>query len=684
MDSVDYGVAVRVAVVKKVGPTFIDFQFMDRVGEPTRRAPIPHPYAGRGTGIFAGVEEGALLLVAKGPYEKWYIVGVIPDHTFHFNTEGTKNIKYYENKYPQLEQGEFSIVGKKGHFIDVLNTGNIAIDNGVGSKIANLELSRLSDGIFIRTNQIYKYTEAGRSSEGVIKRNKNISETSQVTSTVNFFDGEDYDNLLTTIGRSSDSEVQKRTTKLLKQTVRNPPLIEKREIVYEYSDVFNVQNFETELRAISDIKQKNGTIDISALKKDITIRQNRRTDILNLNANNYNHLIEKVEGTLVDIYGNILDLNRNTIGIPSVDELNINISSDPVGLKYLYDYLRRSVKYHFEINSRKDIISSLPELNQNNNYQSLSRFSIDIDAEGLTKVNIPATSETGNIPILGRYSNNTDPNDINNGAYRDNDGIDVKNTQFGNLSGQTIQDDEYRPSVTNSQQATVGTAFHDIFAIAQSVFTNGTLKSTDPINNPNQTIPPINSSINNKILRADDPSFANNNPNAGGRSAHFNLDGSMELNIGADTVDRKSFVVDMAGGTISHYGRDVSGRSIIHQSDGDVIVQIGGNQITIDPRFPIGSLPNDSTTFRPGRMEIHLVQSLDDLIPPQKILINENGLTFDIQGSIIYKASNNIVLDAGGSVLINGEQIFEYSSDYDVITGDINSAEIRVRRNGRS
>ena len=694
-NGVGVGSTVRLAVVKKVGPTYIDFQFIERVGEPTHRAPLPHPYAGNGSGIFYGIEEGNVLLMARGPSNTWYVVSIIPNVTFNVNTQGAENVYYYQNKYPQLNPGEVSLIGVNGQFIDILKNGNIALDAGIGAKSANFELSNLSAGIFTRINQLYSFTEAGRKIEGVIKRDLSRTEQSTTTNTINFLDGEEYDLLLNTIGRSPQNEVQKRSAQIIKSTVRNPALVEKKEITYEYATQFNVLDFENEVKALGKIATQSGgqtTVDISNLKTDITSRQNRRTDTLDLNQQNFNHLIEKVEGTIVDIYGNILDLNRNVIQVPNTTTLKTN-GNDVVGLRNIYDYLRRSVKYHFEINSRKNLFSTYlyPPEDQNTNYSENSRFSVDIDAEGLTKINIPASSETGNIPILSRYLTTVDPTDPTSGAFRAQNGVDIQIQQFGAISqensslysGQTIQADDYSPQVINSPKATVGTAFHDIFNIANSIFTNGTLKSSNPIASPNQSTPPVSASINNKIYRADDPAFQTNTPNAGGRSLNLNLDGSMSLNIGADTVDRKSYVVDMAGGTISHYGRDINGRSIIHQSDGDVIIQVGGNQIATDPRFPVGSLPNDKTTFRPGRLEIHLLQSIDGSIPPHKILIDENGITMSTNGSLIMQADNNIILDAAGSVLLNGEQIFE-NGNYDSVTGNITAAETRHRRSGRS
>ena len=158
--------------------------------------------------------------------------------------------------------------------------------------------------------------------------------------------------------------------------------------------------------------------------------------------------------------------------------------------------------------------------------------------------------------------------------------------------------------------------------------------------------PRMNSSINNKI--------GSDNANAGGRSIHANLDGSLEMSIGADTIDNKSMLLDLQGGLISHFGKDKNGRSVIHQNDGDVIIQIGGEGI-------------DNSGFRPGRLEIHLATSAEG--EPQKIIIDENGITISVEGNALFSSSGDMTLGAGGKLLLAGELIYHYGSFDSAVDG---------------
>src|SRR5690606_1638518 len=231
--------SVRLAVIKKIGRTYADFEFLDRLDNQTFRAPIPHPYAGRGGGIFAGIEKDTVVLVSSGPGEKWYIVSTVPDHNFYFNLEGADDIRFNESEYPQLNEGEIYLKSNRGQFISLTNDGNISVDAGLGTKSVDWELSRNTNALYSRIPQSYSFSEFGREIYGIIKRDLNSEEPDDVTKTLNFLDSEVYDRFLSDIGRHPQQEVQNRTTRLLKQAIRNPALVEKRSIVYEYADSFN-------------------------------------------------------------------------------------------------------------------------------------------------------------------------------------------------------------------------------------------------------------------------------------------------------------------------------------------------------------------------------------------------------------------------------------------------------------
>jgi hypothetical protein len=747
------GKSLRIAYITKVRANYVECEFYDKFGEKPFSCPIPHPYAGRGGGVLIGAERNTLVLVANGPQEQWFIVGIIPNPAFHLDMAGVRDIRVGESSYPDLQEGEVSLKGNPGQHIDLLNNGNISMDAGIGTKSYDLELSKATQGLFMRVNNLYQFTEAGRTIEGIVKRDKNAGEDPNETGTTDFLTGESYERMLTSIGRSPADEVQARSTTNIKPVTRNPAFVEKRSITYEFGDSFGVRSFGKELEALKTVQGKGTAeeqakeieLSIERLRTDPSTRENRRTDVLDLNPHNYNHLIESVQGTLVDVYGNVLDLNRHPIAIPEVEELADTQGDSSKSLEQLYTSLRRSVKYHLEINSRKPGTADLLDVPANGLGSSVSehsRFSVDIDAEGLTKINIPASSETGNIPILTRHVVRRDP-DHPDGVIADKDltgYIDVQAVQFGAkkvqastvpdaFAGAQIKDSTYTPESTNNLPITVGSAFHDLFNIANSIFTKGKLSSPTLDFKADTPSPPLNLSVDNTI--PDTTPGVKPTANAGGRSLHMNLDGSLEASIGADTVDRKSLVLDTAGGVLAHLGRDRNGRSIITQTDGDIIIQVGGlgvydkrfnqsmavdesgNNVVVDGAGNVvlgsngkpltgldvvdenGNLlfdknsgaflmtPNtvQSVEDRPGRVEIHFNRGDGEL--PSKIVIDEFGITIRSEGRMLLSSGSDMSISSDSNLLIHGESVKVYGA-VDLETREILGAERLCSRKGRA
>lgn len=689
------GYTVRKAIVTKVARTYVECEWFDRIGEKSFRCPMPQPYAGRGGGVLVGFERDTTVLVAYGPQERPYIVAVVPDRNYYFDLSGQTDSRIEETPYPELSEGEVVVKANAGQYIKLSSNGNLILDAGIGGKSADMELSLVTETLFNRINNTYTFTEAGRYIEGIVKRDMTSEEDVEDASTINFLSGESYDSLLEIVGRCPTDEVQVSNTDIIKTSIRNPALVEKREITYEYADSFCVKDFNSEILAMSSSPPGDPFSSLEAIQNDPTIRENRRTDILNLNLRNYNHLIEKTEGTVVDIYGNILDINRNIIPVPDADAISSK-SPGTKDLRYIYDYLRRSIKYHLEINSRKSIgdnpsISPSQKIDAANGYEH-SRWSFDVDAEGLTKVNIPATSETGNVPVLCRYFVSEDINVPGDGSFRDGNNKDVRVAQFGarkikddgtlddtKFAGQAILDTSYIPEDINESTVTVGTAYHDMMKVAESIFSKGKFKNPEPVTPfvNNEIVLPMSESIDNTIKgpnSVDEPTA-----NAGGRSIHANLDGSVEMSIGADSVDRKSMMIDMSGGIISHVGRDKNGRSIIQQFDGDVLIQIGGHGVN-DTRKAFSK--DQYATERPGRLEIHLYRVGKDA-SPQVIIIDENGLTLDVKGNMVLKSTGDMSLEALGNLLLSGENTY-FHGKADLEERRISGKERRIGRVGRT
>ena len=140
-------------------------------------------------------------------------------------------------------------------------------------------------------------------------------------------------------------------------------------------------------------------------------RRKSRADTLSLSLVAPNYLMESIKGTVVDIFGNILDYNRVPIPVgQGANTLRPNNSPDKAAAFTSIKALERnSFAYHFEINARKNltvqpntsIIDALSINADNYNAKLLrSRFSLDVNKEGQFKFNVPSSSETGSIPSI--------------------------------------------------------------------------------------------------------------------------------------------------------------------------------------------------------------------------------------------------------------------------------------------
>ena len=138
----------------------------------------------------------------------------------------------------------------------------------------------------------------------------------------------------------------------------------------------------------------------------------------------------------------------------------------------------------------------------------------------------------------------------------------------------------------------------------------------------------------------------------------MNFDGSLELSLGANAVDRQSLWLDTAGSIIANIGRDKNFISGAISLDGDLMVQIGGYGITSDSRFK--QLNN---TYRGGALDIRV---LNDGFTVSVIRIDKNGITVATPGNLALKgrkvtisAEENLILEAD-SVSIQDRLVSKY------------------------
>ena len=154
---------------------------------------------------------------------------------------------------------------------------------------------------------------------------------------------------------------------------------------------------------------------------------------------------------------------------------------------------------------------------------------------------------------------------------------------------------------------------------------------------------------------------------AGGKSANINFEGAIDISVGADNYDKKSAVLDMAGSMIAWFGRDRNGRSVVVQTDGDVLMNIGGtngsdfNKGRFDLRVNINNkgFVGDSTVdgiSGAGSNTTENGPSASDYI----ISISENGLIIagmNPSTPMIIRNDGDLILESTSKLVLAGNRV---------------------------
>jgi hypothetical protein len=649
----------------------------------THTVDLPISYAdGLGALIIGYPEVGTPINVEQAQGE-WRINGFVkPDHVFA--NDGTLQGALFEES--------------SGDLVEEFNPGSILLQT---SGKANRLLLNRDEGILIGTAKSsehldprrsiishnypaeYAFTSAHRQISSVVKRDLEPNSIRNIEGSI--LDDHTYDDSLTTIGMDPEQIVAPRTSS---GTVRNLPLVEHRELIYELENTDPTLNFSTD-------REESEKYDLSftSYSNDKVLRTQSRTNVFNLNLYTPNHLLEEIKGTGVDIFGNILDINRAALVIGKDKASFIDNENLVDAFKNIRAEHRKSLAYHFEVNARKQQVENeifeVPPSSEieNNMGRFLSNFFVDIDKEGQFKVNVPSSSETGNIPLPVRYINHSvlayeddqisDPNLLT----QEDEFLDIFLQDFSvagrfppksvyqDIPGITLVGDEgdVGPIDTiKKEPIKLNTPYHNILD-AGFVFTKEWQKRTKEaeINTPVDAgivRRPVGSRLNSteqgygdKIQLEDIVSkeikISGDGANAGGRSGSMNLDGSLQLGIGANTVDRQSLWLDTAGGIISTIGRDRRGVSYCANLDGDMLVQIGGVGVgsATDSRFS-----NENDAIRQGALDIRVLKDDGQLTV---VRIDAQGVIVTTFGRLTLESQQDMTLRARGQLNLEGEMI---------------------------
>jgi hypothetical protein len=608
---------------------------------------IPSPHAlFYNNGLFIGTrpKAGTPIVVSQGSGGQYFFVSFLAE-----------NLPIV----PSLTLDELLIQSNDNSFIKLDTKTNINIGSNNNRVHINTDENYISTNFY---NQ-FDFTQASRKIEGVVKRDKILNTNYDQTFKL---ENDDYNSRFFTIGLDPSTSPNSSVT----GSSKNPPFVEQREITYEFQYLSDIDNDLNE----SILYNGGGTNNQSYILPN---RRKSRADTLSLTLASPNYLIETVKGTVIDIFGNILDINRNPLSV-GVDQNTIRAdktSDKAKAFLKIKEIERKSLAYHFEINARKDLTGqngkvTLPDINSNSDYaRSRSRFFLDIDKEGQFKMNVPASSETGNIPLLTRYENYSsfgpeDNNNPNKLIFRD-DNLDIFHDSFAAPkatainSGFSYTNDRGSIQIKdgNAEASPIdritqshikhGTAYHDLlqtcYAQQNNDFINYQAGTSQNVTVNINDIPELTKVVSNVI------NISGENANAGGRSGSINFDGSVEMNIGANTIDRQSLWLDTAGGLVANIGRDLTNRSAVVSLNGDLIIQVGGFGVVGDSRFvkenngSIGAVL-DLRIFTDGGY-VHMIRA------------DKNGITIMTPGNLAVHAKGNMKFSSDANIEMDCETL---------------------------
>ncbi len=153
------------AVNYTTGVCTLSFQ---RINDTTTNTLLSQPYAGRGWGIFAGVEVGTIVLVSVDRNEKIWILAYVPDNIYYRNDLDTiPTVSISEFPYPPVQSGEIALQSKKHAIIALNSIGDVTLSDATGDSI-DLDSTTNTFSVVSAQNEIT--TEAANIVIGIVKR----------------------------------------------------------------------------------------------------------------------------------------------------------------------------------------------------------------------------------------------------------------------------------------------------------------------------------------------------------------------------------------------------------------------------------------------------------------------------------------------------------------------------------
>lgn len=656
------GLKVFEAVVDGIDPATGDVFIVSDLTEVNDPERVPAAYFGgiSGVGTFMHPSPGDTAICTRvfpGGKGITQILRIVPKadrdpETVGAEPSGSTNAGTLGYPLKGLKSGDIRVYGTGGNRLELENGnrigGGVFLGKKDGQGLHVVSNGRGNNAATMISDSISFVSDASRSSSKVIQREL-PSENSKNTDIV------PTNRLKTSIVNNGTRRglypgCEARNNAIL-GGVRNPGLTEYRFVVNEVAENEGFAGWDLEAQKLNSkyrSKLKGRSYEDSVSQRGS----------LHLSPH---QIVEVVIGNVANRRGEVLDLNYNPVVIGS--ETGMPRGSD---LQLLYEESRlksrRGIGYHFQLstNSLSGEIAN-----------SYDNFIFALDKEGALKVNIPATSNSGNVlyPAVADFYNEETGRVSSNYSFKrkyEKIPITLKNRNSGTIYPSDNETLAYSSVTDEGQRRYVGvrfsndsnyfrgfsgtadeeteirvnpTKYHNMYAAAELLIANTIKYISIPTDNakctgylPGNPIgktfelpiddelgdfaevpymctvrvdpgpPAINTgggvivagreyvddgnlpfSNDFSLAKGSGEITSSNVSNSGeprldpgGKSANISLEGSIEMSIGSDNEDKKSMLLDTAGAIVAWLGKDSNGRSLVLQTDGSALVNIGG------------------------------------------------------------------------------------------------------------
>jgi hypothetical protein len=127
------GGQLRLAVVTSVdhGTGIAQTRWVDD-DEDGPSIPVPHPFSGRGEGIFIGLRQGSLVALSRASYGRYVPVAIIPMRSLFASDVSSISDMYFDDvDMPVIDDGEIIIQGPTGATFRLDAAGSLGLFNSL-------------------------------------------------------------------------------------------------------------------------------------------------------------------------------------------------------------------------------------------------------------------------------------------------------------------------------------------------------------------------------------------------------------------------------------------------------------------------------------------------------------------------------------------------------------------------